>query len=688
MDWHQKQTNQILKHAGDHRNHTRSGTHDLSCKICYPKREEETDEKFQSFWDWYQEITTVQEFSGKTKKIFREIMSKNQENIIEGRENTRINALIYSMRYQDNSGFSITDIRARIMTMTAISERFTRDMDEATRSYKTESSKDNSPEKEESPKRNSPKEEGSKINEKEVLEIQKELERLENQEIEKWSTSTEKTIDDDEMERMRLDLELRRIRRMERAKSIDEIESIKSEDLNSVKSEDLARDSGDDIIAGKYRRMKERMGDEIDEELIKAKERLHEDIARRIKYYEEKEMLTMKEAQELEDLKRPEKLDEEELIMEEYVIHEIYEEQFNKENDEEIKKTDTKGKNKEIEKPLIKLELEKEDEYTTGTVDDFKNYLNEKYGRTEDIDLEDFIKGMGIESTVDEIDKKREKEKEDEEIKIEPENTNDIDEKVMNTAEIPSASESSESEEFFEEENEEFELYLGDQDLNLGNLFEENFEIFEMALDHGVKCRTFGGKSDESLEEWIDEFERVADFNNWAPDAIDRARAAGVYLRGEALEVYKTISGTAVDNLRWDHGADGVKLKLALRAEFETPGRQREKIRKYYQVKQEPGESVSDFAIRFKGAARKVGNNVADDGKIMDFIERLLPAVKPWANVGNQNTLEEAITSAKKGEQNVMGYAKQIIPEQTYSSNENRIYQDMKKEKSTNDVTI
>ena len=110
MDWHQKQENQILRHAGDHRNHTRSGTHDLSCKICYPKREEETDERFQLFWDWYQEVTTVQEFSGKTKEIFREIMSKNQENIIEGRENTRINALIYSMRYQNNSEFSITDI--------------------------------------------------------------------------------------------------------------------------------------------------------------------------------------------------------------------------------------------------------------------------------------------------------------------------------------------------------------------------------------------------------------------------------------------------------------------------------------------------------------------------------------------------------------------------------------------------
>src|SRR2546430_298845 len=208
MDWHQKQTEQILRHAADHRNHTRSRVNDLSCKICYPKEEEETDGRFQLFWNWYQETTTVQEFSGKTKEIFEELMSRNQENIIEGRENTKIQALIYSIRYQDNSGFSVTDIRSRIMTMTAISEKFTRDMDEATRSYKTESSKENSPEKTGSPKESSPKAEGSQIKEKEVLEIEKQLEQLkksEDQDVTPWNTSTtENLIDDNEMERMRL----------------------------------------------------------------------------------------------------------------------------------------------------------------------------------------------------------------------------------------------------------------------------------------------------------------------------------------------------------------------------------------------------------------------------------------------------------------------------------------------------
>src|SRR5436189_5496979 len=75
----------------------------------------------------------------------------------------------------------------------------------------------------------------------------------------------------------------------------------------------------------KYDKIKDKMGDEIDEELIKAKERLHENITQRIRYFEEKKMLTVREAQELEDLKRPEKLDEEELLTEEYIINDIYE---------------------------------------------------------------------------------------------------------------------------------------------------------------------------------------------------------------------------------------------------------------------------------------------------------------------------------------------------------------------------
>src|SRR5438045_1984616 len=102
-------------------------------------------------------------------------------------------------------------------------------------------------------------------------------------------------------------------------------------------------------------------------------------------------------------------MEEEELDMKNYIINEIYNEQF----DNEEENVDTKKKKKkENEKSSVKLKLEKEDEYTMGTVEDFKDYLNKKYGRTEDIDLKDFIKNLGIESTIDEINREWNIEKE------------------------------------------------------------------------------------------------------------------------------------------------------------------------------------------------------------------------------------------------------------------------------------
>src|SRR5436305_6338676 len=134
----------------------------------------------------------------------------------------------------------------------------------------------------------------------------------------------------------------------------------------------------------KYDKIKKLMGDEIDKELNNARKRLHEDISLRIKYFEAKEMLTLREAQELEDLKRPGKLDEEELFVEEYVINEIYGGLTKKEKEDKDKIEDIKGKGKEIKLP--KLELERDEEHTVDTVGELGRYLNEAL---EDIKIEE-----------------------------------------------------------------------------------------------------------------------------------------------------------------------------------------------------------------------------------------------------------------------------------------------------------
>ena len=397
--------------------------------------------------------------------------------------------------------------------------------------------------------------------------------------------------------------------------------------------------------------------------------------------------MSEREKQELEDLKRPGKLDEEELFVEEYVINEIHEGLTEKEKEDKDKIEDIKGKGKEM-KVLPKLELEKDEEHTVDTVGELGRYLNEVL---EDIKKEE-EKKFGLDD--EEVRTWAENIEEENifEEKISEEIFEKDDEKVINTAEILSSSTESSSEsdkeseiiEIVEIPNFDFTI-IYTEDLTFENLFgenfEEDFEIFEMALNI-AKCRKYDGS--ENPEDWIKEFERVARANAWVDaDHANNSLSynfAIAHLEGEAADWFEE---NRVTFTRWNMGDNhAARLRGGLIARFMTPGRQRDEIREYYKVRHEMGESVDSFAQRFKKAARKVGNNVADDGKIMDFIERLLPAIRPWANMGNQNTLDEAIASAKRGEQNAMGFARQLIPEQTFTSENNRIYQDMGKEKN------
>src|SRR5436190_21390779 len=140
---------------------------------------------------WYQDITNVEKFSGNARKIFRNLMTKNMDNIVEGKENFQINALIYSMKYHNGAGLTINEMRTNIKNMIAISEKFTRNMDEAAESYRTKSSGENSS-KEESPRKNSPERNTS------TIETEK-LETLEDQDVKTWDVSTEDIIDEDEI---------------------------------------------------------------------------------------------------------------------------------------------------------------------------------------------------------------------------------------------------------------------------------------------------------------------------------------------------------------------------------------------------------------------------------------------------------------------------------------------------------
>ncbi|HVI21530.1 MAG TPA: hypothetical protein VM660_05715, partial [Bacillus sp. (in: firmicutes)] len=101
-----------------------------------------------------------------------------------------------------------------------------------------------------------------------------------------------------------------------------------------------------------------------------------------------------------------------------------------------------------------------------------------------------------------------------------------------------SSTESSSSEEESEKININTEwIHSGFESLNLENLFGQSLRQI-MALNI-AKVRSFSGKPDEDVNEWIRDFNRAADLNEWTNDDEDnnkRLRAAKAFLEGEAAD--------------------------------------------------------------------------------------------------------------------------------------------------------
>ena len=234
-----------------------------------------------------------------------------------------------------------------------------------------------------------------------------------------------------------------------------------------------------------------------------------------------------------------------------------YKELLEKEKEKQEDDIVIKGKGRETKK-TSKLELERNEEHTVDTVNELGRFLEDALKEIEEKEKE---KKFGLDNEEVRTWAENVEEENAFEEKIPEENFEKDDENVINTTEILSSSAESSSESDKESEifeiPEEFELYFGNQDLNLENLFEENLEEnFEMALEYGIKLRTFEGRIDENVEDWIIEFEGIADFNNWVDaDAVDSARfkAAIAHLRGDALDFYRE-KRQGNDALRWNTG--------------------------------------------------------------------------------------------------------------------------------------
>src|SRR5688500_5573300 len=152
------------------------------------------------------------------------------------------------------------------------------------------------------------------------------------------------------MDELRREVELAKLRRMKEARDLEELESIKSEEnpyssgtstpieiteeiLRYPKPNSEAEELYRKLAGRQYAKLRERLGDNINEGLVKLKESLNVHMRAQLEYLENKGTHTEGEERELrslsaEDLEKERK----ESLMECTAIHLLYQQYFKKED--------------------------------------------------------------------------------------------------------------------------------------------------------------------------------------------------------------------------------------------------------------------------------------------------------------------------------------------------------------------
>jgi Retrotransposon gag protein/Zinc knuckle len=209
------------------------------------------------------------------------------------------------------------------------------------------------------------------------------------------------------------------------------------------------------------------------------------------------------------------------------------------------------------------------------------------------------------------------------------------------------------------------------------------------ALPINITCEKFSGEPGDDPIEWVKKFNRLKIAYNWTDDDNDHSEAwkmAVVHLDGEAAQ-------WAYDNqatyTRWSAGNQNLQLSHALVAKYNTPERSQRLQREFYSVIQKPGEDVDEYTQRFRKISRRIGNDITEIGKAGTYTRGLLPAIQNYAILGDQDTLDKAIESAKRAEMSVLGSYRQMLPKpETAIDALNRTFQNVIEEKKNEDMNI
>src|SRR5256714_57748 len=125
--WYENQREIIMRHNQDCEMGRDSETRDMSCRKCFPIREEILgNSDFLEFWEWYRKVMDAEMFIGETVRIF------NRLKAVQFRDRTDINEensaeltlLVLSMRYSKKPKYDIWEISLEIVEILLVSREF------------------------------------------------------------------------------------------------------------------------------------------------------------------------------------------------------------------------------------------------------------------------------------------------------------------------------------------------------------------------------------------------------------------------------------------------------------------------------------------------------------------------------------------------------------------------------------
>ena len=191
---------------------------------------------------------------------------------------------------------------------------------------------------------------------------------------------------------------------------------------------------------------------------------------------------------------------------------------------------------------------------------------------------------------------------------------------------------------------------LGQNGLNIQQHLGQPAAPRELSI---IKVSDFHGKETEDPYEWVDQFERAAEANQWV--AARMLPIATGYLKGAAADWLRAATAQNAANriTAWiNNGVPLTSLKDRLTDKYAPESKQNRWYQELMTMRQLATESVDEYSLRFQRLLRKVNPNpavpVVPDGLQMRmYLFGLSPALTPLVSTANPANLNAAIERAR-----------------------------------------